>query len=254
MKTASLTIVLLLSATLVADEPREADKQAPAKPESVAAQPANASQNDQASPPKGDAQDEGEDEAEKPLHEHPVVLKMLARNNELRAARGLRPHRINPALTKAAQDHAAYMARTRVFSHYSNGGPGGRAVRHGFGAGVRENIGYGYGSVENMFTTWFNSSGHWANMMSNTADVGFGYALSPSGTPYWVAVYGTAPAGQEPEEAKTEVQQASATEDAPKDGGKKPAEKSDSKSESKSDSERSKDKKDPAVVPASGNR
>lgn len=35
--------------------------------------------------------------------------------------------------------------------------------------------------------------------MSNTTDVGFGYATTPAGTPYWVAVYGTAKKGEEPE-------------------------------------------------------
>jgi len=116
---------------------------------------------------------------------------MLFRNNELRGSRGLWAHRINPALTHAAQDHASYMARTRDFSHYSNGGPSGRAARYGFGGGVLENIAWGYGDVHSTFNTWQNSSGHWANLTSSTTDAGFGFAVSADGTPYWVAVYGT---------------------------------------------------------------
>lgn len=247
MRTASLMFVLLFCVVLGAEEP-----QAPAKPAADAKDSAPAADQAGKAEKSDEAKkdEEGDEKAEQPLHKSPTLLKMLARNNELRQARGLRPHRINPALTKAAQDHAAYMARTRVFSHYSNGGPGGRAVRHGFGSGVRENIGYGYGNVENMFSTWFNSSGHWANMMSNTADAGFGYAVSPDGTPYWVAVYGTAPAGQEPkeEEAQGEVKQASATEDA-KDSAAPKATDSE-KSESKTPAKAEKVKQDPAVAPA----
>lgn len=124
------------------------------------------------------------------LHEHPTLLRMLARNNELRRRVGLRPHRINPALTKAAQDHAVYMARTGSFSHYSNGGPQGRAARWGFGGGVRENIAMGQHDVGSAFHSWQNSSGHWASIVSGTSEAGFGYAVDRSGRGYWVAVYG----------------------------------------------------------------
>src|SRR5687768_5966348 len=65
----------------------------------------------------------------RPLHEHPTLLGMLGRNNMIRSRMGLRPHRMNPALTRAAQDHANYMAATGSFSHYTNGGPQYRAQR-----------------------------------------------------------------------------------------------------------------------------
>jgi cysteine-rich secretory family protein len=133
-------------------------------------------------------------EEAKPLHEHPTLVQMLFRNNELRRQMGLRPHRISPELTKAAQDHANYMANTGVFSHYANGGPFARAIRYRFLGGVRENIAMGQGNVTHVFSTWRNSGGHWASIVSNTTDAGFGYALGPGGTPYWVAVYGTPPA------------------------------------------------------------
>lgn len=119
---------------------------------------------------------------------------MLAKNNALRAARGLRPHAASEQLNAAAQDHATYMARTGVFSHYANGGPGGRAAKHGFGAGVLENIGCGYASVDAVFRKWNSSGGHHDNMMSRTSQAGFGICYSSEGTPYWVAVYGTPPA------------------------------------------------------------
>lgn len=127
------------------------------------------------------------------LHEHPTLLKMLSRSNELRRQVGLRPHRMSPELTLAAQDQANYMAKTSSFSHYSNGGPWARAIRHRFFGNVRENIAMGQGSVQHVFGTWQGSGGHWASIVSNTTEAGFGYAVGPGGTPYWVAVYGDTP-------------------------------------------------------------
>src|SRR5262249_27261727 len=81
------------------------------------------------------------------LHRHPTLFGMLVRNNNIRRRVGLRPHRMNPALAAAAQDHANYMARTGQFSHYTNGSPQSRANKYGFGGGVLENIATG-GGVE----------------------------------------------------------------------------------------------------------
>src|SRR5262245_43289767 len=74
------------------------------------------------------------------LHRHPTLLGMLRRSNDVRRRLGLRPHRINPVLTKAAQDQANYMAQTGQFSHYVNGGPQYRAGKYGFRGGVLENL------------------------------------------------------------------------------------------------------------------
>lgn len=124
------------------------------------------------------------------LHEHPTLLRMLGRNNALRQRMGLRPHRINPQLTKAAQDHAVYMARTGNFSHHSNGGPQGRAARWGFRGMVRENIAWGQTDVNDAFNSWQSSSGHWASIVSSTTEAGFGYAIGNDGRGYWVGLYG----------------------------------------------------------------
>ena len=164
-----------------------------------------------------------------PLHRHPTLLAMLRRSNLIRRNVGLRPQRINPALTKAAQDHANYMARTGDFSHYTNGGYQYRAQKYGFKGGVRENIAAGFGSVDGAFNTWQASGGHYASIVSGTSEAGFGYAIGPNGGTYWVGVYGSPAQGDEAgeeegfaeklaEEAKakaekkdSEVQQASAT-------------------------------------------
>ncbi|MGE3776227.1 MAG: CAP domain-containing protein [Pirellulaceae bacterium] len=155
----------------------------------------------------------------RPVFEHPVLLQMLSRNNQLRRSRGLWAHRLHPALTQAAQDHANYMARTHDFNHYSNAGPSGRAFRYGFRGGVLENIAMGYGDVATTFYGWQTSGGHWANMTSQTTDAGFGYAVSQSGTPFWVAVYGTAPAESPAPAADSPVQPASANETVAADTG-----------------------------------
>lgn len=125
------------------------------------------------------------------LHEHPTLLGMLGRNNFIRGRMGLRPHRMNPALTRAAQDHANYMASTGSFSHYTNGGPQYRAQRYGFRTGVLENIAYNSGTVDGAFAMWQGSGAHMASIVSHTTDAGFGYAVAPNGATYWVAVYGT---------------------------------------------------------------
>ena len=125
------------------------------------------------------------------LHQHPTLLNMLKRNNELRLARKLGVHRMNPLLTKAAQNHAWYMARTGQFSHFANGDPLKRATKVGYSGSLRENIALGQTSVKEAFQDWRNSSGHWQSIISKTTDAGFGYAISKSGQTYWVALYGT---------------------------------------------------------------
>jgi uncharacterized protein YkwD len=135
----------------------------------------------------------------RPLHRHPTLFGMLVRNNNIRRRVGLAPHRMNPALAAAAQDHANYMARTGQFSHYTNGGPQGRAYKYGFGGGVRENIATG-GGVDNAFVMWQNSGAHYASIVSATTDAGFGYAVGPNGSTYYVGVYGVGSGGETEEQ------------------------------------------------------
>ena len=124
------------------------------------------------------------------LHEHPTLVRMLEENNRHRASVGLVLERISPQLTQAAQDHANYMAATGSFSHYSNGGPAGRAQRYGYPYAAAENIAMGQQSVSEAFQSWRTSSGHWANITSGASEAGFGFAISANGTPYWVGMYG----------------------------------------------------------------
>jgi uncharacterized protein YkwD len=130
----------------------------------------------------------------RPLHRHPTLFGMLTRNNNIRRRIGLRPHRMNPALAAAAQDHANYMARTGQFSHYTNGSPQSRANKYGFGGGVLENIATG-GGPDTAFSMWQGSGAHYASIVSNTTDAGFGYAVGAGGATYFVGIYGTGSPG-----------------------------------------------------------
>jgi hypothetical protein len=156
----------------------------------------------------------------RPLHRHPTLFGMLVRNNNIRRRVGLRPHRMNPALVAAAQDHANYMARTGQFSHYTNGGPQGRAYKYGFGGGVLENIATG-GGLDNAFVMWQNSGAHYSSIVSGTTDAGFGYAVGPNGASYYVGIYGTGSPGA----GETEEQIAQALKDEKEAAAKLAAEK-----------------------------
>jgi uncharacterized protein YkwD len=121
----------------------------------------------------------------RPLHRHPTLFGMLVRNNNIRRRVGLFPHRMNAALAAAAQDHANYMARTGQFSHYTNGGPQGRANKYG---------------LDNAFVMWQNSGAHYASIVSRTTDAGFGYAVGTNGATYFVGIYGTGSSGETEEQ------------------------------------------------------
>jgi hypothetical protein len=151
---------------------------------------------------------------------------MLRRSNLIRRNAGLKPQRINPALTKAAQDHANYMASTGDFSHYTNGGYQYRAQKYGFKGGVLENIAAGFGTVDATFNTWQSSGGHYASIVSGTTEAGFGYAVSPNGGTYWVGVYGSPATGDEAgeEEGHAEAEAARLKAEAEKSAEAKKAE------------------------------
>ena len=117
---------------------------------------------------------------------------MLARGNELRAARGLPGDRVNVALMDAAQRQAAWMARTRIFAHRANGTPTNRARAAGWTGGgyISENIAFtGARSVARAFKVWMNSGGHRANLMGPHDAAGYGIATAPNGRTYFVAMY-----------------------------------------------------------------
>lgn len=121
---------------------------------------------------------------------------LLIKNNAIRTTKHLSKHVLSTELMKAAQDHAAYMAKMHDkgdedFNHCgANGSPGQRAARYLFEGTVKENLGRGYDSADKVFTAWLNSIDHRNAVLSDTTQVGFGYAVAKDGTTYWVALYG----------------------------------------------------------------
>lgn len=105
-------------------------------------------------------------------------------------------HRVSEELTKAAQDHAWYMARahdrgTEDFNHRGgNGTPGQRASKFDYNGTVTENIARGYDSVDQTFAAWLKSPTHKDAIYGDSDDAGFGYAQAKDGTTYWVGLYG----------------------------------------------------------------
>jgi uncharacterized protein YkwD len=208
-----LAALLLAPVAFAADMPMAAD----AKTETTTAAAESATQTESA---KSEAKTEAanaesadtsqsgqtaETERKRLFHRQPIFLGMLRRNNDIRRRAGLFPHRINPALTAAAQDHANYMARTGQFSHYTNGGPQYRANKFGFRGGVRENIAYGTRSIDGAFNMWQNSGAHYASIVSGTSEAGFGYAVGAGGQVYWVGVYASPARGDSTGETEADL-------------------------------------------------
>ena len=116
-------------------------------------------------------------EVKRPLHEHPTLVRMAEKNNELRQSYGLPAQQVSPELTLLAQRHAEWMAQTGSFVHnYEHGLP--------------EIIYWNARSINDVFNGWMNSGPHRGIIMSGNAKVGYGFAISSSGQTYWCGVFG----------------------------------------------------------------
>ena len=109
--------------------------------------------------------------------------------NSARVARGRRPLNVDARLRSAARQHARDMVRLRYFAHTSpdGGGPVARAVRRGFGAGVRwvgENLAWATGRAtpRRVVGWWLESPSHRATMLDGRFRV-MGVAAA-TGTPH----------------------------------------------------------------------
>ena len=96
---------------------------------------------------------------------------------------------VNPDLTDAARDFAAYMARTSRYGHTADGSrPADRAASHGYEyCVIAENIAYAFNSdgytTEELGKTfvegWKHSPGHRRNMLDpDVAETGVAVARS----------------------------------------------------------------------------
>ena len=98
--------------------------------------------------------------------------------NAHRAASGLSPVRLDPALSRMAQFQADAMVRTNALSHDAAGPFQNRLLAAGIDASrAAENLGAGYTSTADAFAGWKRSSGHERNLRLPGA-TRFGIALA----------------------------------------------------------------------------
>ena len=101
-----------------------------------------------------------------------VVAPSPAFQNQLNAERALKgasPLSYSVKLTAAAQVHANDMSQNAFFSHQSTDGSklGNRVLAQGYRfCWTAENISAGQSSLDEAFTGWVRSAGHYLNMMS----------------------------------------------------------------------------------------
>ncbi len=120
---------------------------------------------------------------------NPFGIEILALVNAARADNGKGALRCDPLLTRSARLHAEDMCAQNYFSHTSLDGRtmGDRIRAEGtvFRA-AGENIAKGQQSSQAAHTSWMNSPGHRANILSSKYDrLGVGHAQCANGR-YWV--------------------------------------------------------------------
>lgn len=122
----------------------------------------------------------------------------LAAVNATRAKFGRKPFISEPRLQNAAQTHADLMGNTGNYGHEF--GPGTKFQRRlanaNFDGSAGENLGVGYGSVDDAIQGWLDSPKHRKILLRRNFDLaGVAYAFNRSGrnpryTHYWVLIVG----------------------------------------------------------------
>jgi uncharacterized protein YkwD len=123
--------------------------------------------------------------------------KLLDLINGFRAQNGQPALTRNGKLDTAALNHSRDMANRGFFSHNTpeGGTPDQRLTAAGYSfSWWGENIyksAPGDASAQSAFTSWVNSSGHRANMLSsNFTQIGIGRATAADGRTYWTNTFG----------------------------------------------------------------
>lgn len=126
----------------------------------------------------------GQDTPANPIAKGPAA-EILKLTNAAREREGLTPLRIHGGLTKAAQAHAADMAKQGYFDHTSRDGlemvDRVRRVSYRFSA-IAENIAMGQTSAKQAVEGWLRSPGHRQNMLNPAyRGSGGGFCQGPEG-------------------------------------------------------------------------
>ena len=99
-----------------------------------------------------------------------VQADLLARVNRLRQSMGLHAYTLHTALNAAAMNHATWLARTGISSHYQEDGSGPRARAPAAGYSstwVSENYFFGLNAnIDRAWNFWLNSPAHYAGLVS----------------------------------------------------------------------------------------
>lgn len=99
--------------------------------------------------------------------------RMFVEAMKQRERRGLPKQILDKDLCEKANHWARYMANTGRFAH----------------GGGEQIIARGYKTPEQAINAWMRSDGHRRWLLSRTTHVGFGFARSKNGHPYYVGVY-----------------------------------------------------------------
>jgi uncharacterized protein YkwD len=119
-----------------------------------------------------------------------VAEQIVTMVNRERAAAGVAPVALHPALNSAAQAHSNEQAARNLMTHYSANGSNGGQRMAGAGYAWRawaENIAAGQGDAATAMNAWMTSTeGHRENILNpRYTDMGVGLAYSAGGVPYW---------------------------------------------------------------------
>jgi uncharacterized protein YkwD len=93
--------------------------------------------------------------------------------NAFRRQNGLRPLKLQPALTEAARAHSRDLAKWDRISHFGSDGsnPWDRVKRAGYNARLAaENVGTGQATLDEVMTGWEASPGHKKNLLIPDAE------------------------------------------------------------------------------------
>ena len=116
--------------------------------------------------------------------------------NQYRREKGLKPLKLNPALTEAAKEHSRDLAKWDRISHYGSDGsnPWDRVKRSGYKAKLAaENVGTGQISFDEVLRGWKESPGHNKNLLLGDAqEMGLALVQDPKTEfkSFWTLVIG----------------------------------------------------------------
>jgi uncharacterized protein YkwD len=117
--------------------------------------------------------------------------------NAYRASKGLKPVKLNPALTEAAKAHSRDLAKWDRISHYGSDGstPWDRVKRTGYNAKLAaENVGTGQVSFDEVMKGWQDSAGHKQNLLlTDATEMGIALVQDPKTEfkTFWTLVIGS---------------------------------------------------------------